>query len=152
LFVVALLFAFATCNAALSYTADAATNPFAPVMGEKKSLLLAAAGDDSGSSLEKISKQELDRLMGRLTKTKAIGLFAKLSLKGELETYFAEIEQFHGGTRRATIEELEERYHLMVHKLIASVEKKDTALAKEIAGYRDSLWNTLADAESFASL
>jgi hypothetical protein len=141
-----------TLFAALPVEAGSSNDPFGPRSIQSGSLRIAAANETSATAIEKMTKQDFDRLVKRLTKTKALGLFAKMALKGDAQKFLAELARFHGGGGNATIDEIEERYHLMVHKLLASLKKKDATLAQEIAAYRDMLWNMLADAEAFAAL
>ncbi len=109
-------------------------------------------GDGDPGSLYADNKKQLEQLIERLTKTKALGLFAKMSLKGDLDRFFVEATNYHNGKSKPTIEQLEEHYHLLVSKLVASIQKKDAQLAKDIAAFRDALWIVVADEEAFAGL
>ncbi len=141
-----------TLLTSLSFAVSSSVDPFAPTSIHSGAFQIAAANESSAGAVEKMTKQDFDRLVKRLTKTKAMGLFAKMALKGEVDAYLTELARFHSGGGNATIEELEERFHLMVHKIVASLKRKDATLAQEIAAFRELLWHLLADAEAFAEL
>ena len=91
---------------------------------------------------------DLEGLEKRLVGTKAIGVLSKLSLKGKLDEFVKDLRAAHRGEER-TLEEMRERYDLLVHNVQAMLEKKDPELAKEIAAAREPLWKLLADIEKF---
>ena len=91
---------------------------------------------------------DLEGLEKRLVGTKAIGVLTKLSLKGKLDEFVKDLRAAHSGEER-TLEEMRERYDLLVHNVQVMLEKKDPELAKEIAAVREPLWKLLADIEKF---
>jgi len=97
-------------------------------------------------------KRELDRLVDQVTKTKSIGIFSKLALKGDAEKLWRDLGKFHKGVDGVKISELDERYNLIVHKLELSIRKRDTVLAQAIADFREPLWQRLKNPDSFATL
>ena len=97
-------------------------------------------------------KRELDRLVDQVTKTKSIGIFSKLALKGDAEKLWRDLGKFHKGVEGVKISELDERYNLIVHKLELSIRKRDTVLAQAIADFREPLWQRLKNPDSFATL
>lgn len=103
--------------------------------------LVVAAADPKTLDLKGLEK--------RLVDTKAIGFLSKLSLKGKLDEFVKDLRATHGGGDEHTLEEMRERYHLLVHNVQAMLEKKDPDLAKEIAAAREEMWKLLAEAESF---
>ena len=114
-------------------------------------LALTLAPGAAGASLVE-DKEKLDALISGVTNTKAIGLMSKLSLKGDMEKFWKDLQATHEGASGTSLEELEERYHLLVSKLELAVKKKDPQLAMEIADFRNTLWANLKDEESFAAL
>ena len=104
-------------------------------------LLLVAAADPKTLDLEGLEK--------RLVNTKAIGILSKLSLKGKLDEFVKDLRATHGGGDEHTLEEMRERYDLLVHNVQAMLEKKDPELAKEIAAAREPMWKLLAEIETF---
>ena len=102
--------------------------------------LVVAAADPKTLDLKGLEK--------RLVDTKAIGFLSKLSLKGKLDKFVKDLRAAHGGEEH-TLEEMRERYHLLVHNVHAMLEKKDPELAKEIAAAREPMWKLLAEIESF---
>jgi hypothetical protein len=119
-------------------------------------VLVAAAvflGAESyaASSLEG-DKQELERLIDRVVKTKSIGIFSKLAMKGDAENLWRDLGKYHSGAAGMNIDELDERYHLIVHKLELSIRKRDKDLAQAIADFREPLWQRLENPDSFTIL
>jgi len=118
-------------------------------------VLVAVAGlvavSHAALSLED-DKRELDRLVDQVTKTKSIGIFSKLALKGDAEKLWRDLGKFHKGVDGVKISELDERYNLIVHKLELSIRKRDTVLAQAIADFREPLWQRLKNPDSFATL
>ena len=92
---------------------------------------------------------DLKDLEKRLVDTKAIGFLAKLSLKGKLDGFVKDLRAAHGGTAEHSLEDMHERYDLLVHNVLAMLEKMDPQLAGEIAAAREALWALLADVEKF---
>ena len=92
---------------------------------------------------------DFDDLIKRISDTKAIGILTKLSLKREIDGFEADLETFHDGKSSSSLDELRERYDLLVHKLLGLLQEKDADLARDIAGARDILWAKLADPEEF---
>ncbi len=103
--------------------------------------LVVAAADPKTLDLKGLEK--------RLVNTKAIGLLSKLSLKGKLDGFVKDLRAAHGGGGEHTVEEMRERYDLLVHNVQIMLEKKDPELAKEIAAAREPMWKLLAEVESF---
>ena len=113
--------------------------------------VLLAGASHAASSLED-DKQQLELLVDRLVKTKSIGLFSKLALKGDAKKLWRDLGKYHEGVEGVKISELDERYNLIVHKLELSIRKRDAALAQAIADFREPLWQRLKNPDSFATL
>ena len=82
----------------------------------------------------------------------AIGPFAKLRLKSEIEHLIRDLAAFHAGSVTETLDALHARYRDLVPRVIALLEQHDAALAHDLTVSADSLWATLADPGQFASL
>lgn len=87
-----------------------------------------------------------------MIKTKSIGVFSKLSLKGDAETLWRDLGKYHQGVAGVNLDEINERYHLIVHKLELSIRKRDAVLAQAIADFREPLWQRLKNPDSFTTL
>lgn len=109
-----------------------------PGAGDRK-LALAAPSDSL----------DLDDLSDRIANTKAIGVLSKLSMKRDVDTLEKDLRAFHKGGASRTLEQLRERYDLMVHNLLVQIQDKDAELAKDVARVRDDLWKRLADPDEF---
>lgn len=98
------------------------------------------------------SDLDMDGLATQLRKTKAIGVFTKLELKSQVNDLLEDIEAYHGAKGRLSLSQLEQRFNLLVMKLLVLLEEDDPGLHNEIARARTSLWSTLADPGQFSSL
>jgi hypothetical protein len=110
-------------------------------------MLVAAA---AGAAWTKQNEGDLASLTKRVTNTKGMGIFAKLSLKGDAEKLWRDLGDFHKGKSSSDLEQLRERYDLMVHKLEVSLKKGDADLAADVAAFREKLWERIKDPEAFS--
>ena len=115
------------------------------------SFALLLPWSDSAATMEE-GKAEMKRLVDEFTTTKAMGVFAKLALKGDAEKLLADIGAFHKGQAGTSLEELGERYHLMVNNLVLLVQKRDAELARALAEFREPLWEILRDSAAYSHL
>lgn len=120
--------------------------PFLAVVGN---VTLGAATSAMGDSREAV---DLDALTSKLADTKALGLFTKLSLKREVDAFEKDVQTYHQHKGDSTLDQLEERYELMVDKLLVLIQDKDQALAQDIQQARAQVWAKLADPDEFAKL
>jgi hypothetical protein len=95
---------------------------------------------------------DLEALEDRLRATKAIGLFTKLELKGQVGDLVDEISAFHEGNGSLDLAQLEELFQLLLMKILLLLQDEDPELHHEIAMARPALWNTLSDPERFATI
>ena len=95
---------------------------------------------------------DLDGLETRLRQTRAIGLFTKLELKGQVEDLVEEVDLYHRSKGSLSLAQLQEHFDLLVMKLLILVQDEDPVLSKEIATARPTLWTTLADPVQFSSI
>jgi hypothetical protein len=103
-----------------------------------------AAPEPAASSLD------LDGLETQLRKTKAIGVFTKLELKGQVEDLIKDMDNYHRNRSKLSLQQLEERFDLLVMKLLVLLQDGDPKLHHEIASARPVLWTSLADPDQFA--
>jgi hypothetical protein len=94
----------------------------------------------------------LETLETQLRKTKAIGLFTKLELKNEVGDLVKDVDNYHRNRSQLSLTELEERFDLLVMKLLLLLQDGDPPLHQMIADARPALWTTLADPDQFATV
>jgi len=117
--------------------------------------LLSVAGlaQQSGSdNSDGADDFDLNALVSRISQSKALGLFTKLSLKHDVDGLLENVRKYHDGSGDGSLEQLRERYDVLVHKLMILLQEKDGELAKSIDDGRDKLWAMLSDHEKFASI
>lgn len=95
---------------------------------------------------------DLNALIDRVSGTKAIGFLTKLSLKRDIDRFLDDVRKYHKGTGDLSLEQLRERYDVLVHNLVVLVQDKDQDLVKSIDDGRDKLWALLADENKFETL
>ncbi len=94
---------------------------------------------------------EIDELFGRFTDTKAVGVFTKLSIKGNVTRLHKAFGAYHQGNRPPSLEELRERYDVMLQEMIILFQKKDPDLARDLYAARMLLWSYFVDPEKHVS-
>ncbi len=117
--------------------------------------LLSVAGlaQQSGSdNSDDADDFDLNALVSRISQSKALGLFTKLSLKQDIDGLLENVRKYHDGSGDGSLEQLRERYDVLVHKLMILLQEKDGELVKSIDDGRDKLWAILSDHEKFASI
>jgi hypothetical protein len=95
---------------------------------------------------------DLNALEQRLRDTKAIGLFTKLSLKNQVDDLLAQFKTFHQGQSRNTLEQLRQKYELLLMKVVSLLQDGDPALASAVLSSRDAIWSILTDPNKFAAI
>ncbi len=95
---------------------------------------------------------ELDKLYKDLENTKSIGLFTKLSIRNNATRLYKTFGEYHKGQRPPTLEELKQRYELMVQEMMVLVQDKDPDLAQEIQQTKAILWQSLSDPKQYESI
>ena len=112
------------------------------------SIAIAQQSDSTGPE----DDFDLDSIINRVTSSKAIGFFTKLSLKNDIDRFLADVKKYHDGKGGLTLDQLREHYDALVHNLVTLVQDKDDELVKTIDDGRDKLWTLLADEKKFATL
>ena len=110
--------------------------------------LIFAAYPTAAADSESIDPR-IDKLYEHLTKTKAIGVFTKLSIKSNITRLHKSIAVYHQGKRPPNLEELRERYDLMIQEMVILVQHKDPELAREIHATRLLIWSYLSDPDKY---
>ena len=95
---------------------------------------------------------DLDALVDQIAHSKALGFLTKLSLKRDIDGFLKDVRNYHEGKGGNSLEQLRERYDVLVHKLVVLLQDGDRALVKSIDDSRDKLWAVIADEKKFASL
>ena len=93
---------------------------------------------------------DLEELEARLRETDAIGFFTKLELKGQVDDLLEEVRNFHHEESELSIEELHERFNLLMLKVLSLLQDDDPGLSADIAMARAALWTVLSDPARFA--
>lgn len=114
--------------------------------------LVGLAQQDSTTKSESQDDFDLDALVDRVSHSKALGFFTKLSLKQEIDQLLTGIRAHHDGSEDHPIEELRERYDVMVQKLMILLQEKDQELGQSIHDGREKLWAILSDDKKFAGM
>lgn len=105
-----------------------------------------AVAADSGSV-----DPTIDELLDRFASTKSIGVFTKLSIKSNVTRLNKSFGVYHQGERPPILEELKERFDLMVQEMVLLVQNKDPELAKDLYAARLLLWSYLSDPDKYVS-
>jgi len=95
---------------------------------------------------------DLKGLEQRLRDTHAIGLFTKLSLKNQVDDLLAQFKAFHQGQPRNTLEQLRQRYEVLLMKVVSLLQDGDPALASAVLSSRQAIWGILTDPKKFAAI
>ena len=95
---------------------------------------------------------DLKGLEQRLRDTSAIGLFTKLSLKNQVDDLLAQFRAFHQGQSRNTLDQLRQKYELLLMKVVSLLQDGDPALANAVLFSREAIWSILTDPKKFAAI
>ena len=94
----------------------------------------------------------IDDLETRFRNTSAMGFLTKLHMKGKLDQMINEISDYHDGRSKFSIDQLRDRFDLLVDKVMVLVQDDDAKLAKDIDADRAKLWSALSDRDTFKTL
>ena len=94
---------------------------------------------------------DLAGLETRLRETKAIGMFTKIALKGQVNDLVDDFRELHAGRPRPSLVELRPPYDRLLLKVLALLQDEDPPLASAIVASREPIWNILADPARFAA-
>jgi hypothetical protein len=95
---------------------------------------------------------DVSALKLRLRDTTAIGVFAKIGLRNQMDELLKLISVQHQVGQLAGISALRLPYDVLIQKVLAVIQHGDPSLARAIAGSREALWAVLADRDSFNAM
>jgi len=91
-------------------------------------------------------------LVARIRETGAIGFFTKLALKNQIDDLLSGFRVFHAGDSDTELSVLNDRFNLLLMKVITLLQDDDPKLFQDIVSAREILWINLADPEWFSRL
>jgi hypothetical protein len=95
---------------------------------------------------------DLKSLETQLRGTKAIGVFAKLALKNQIDDLLDQFRAFYQGVVKTSLADLRRSFDLLVMKTLALLQDGDPPLAGALASSRESIWGILSDRAKFATV
>ena len=95
---------------------------------------------------------DLKSLETQLKETKAIGVFAKLALKNQIDDLLEQFRAFYQGRIKTSLVELRRSFDMLVMKTLALLQDADPPLAGALASSRESIWGILSDPAKFATV
>lgn len=95
---------------------------------------------------------DLKSLEMRLKETKAVGVFAKLALKNQIDDLLDRFRAYYQGRLETSLAELRRSFDMLVLKAVALLQDADPPLARAIVSSRESLWGLLSDPAKFKTL
>ncbi len=95
---------------------------------------------------------DLNALKEQLKKTKAIGVFTKLSLKNQVDDLLQQFRDYYQGKTKITKAQLRRSYDLLLMKVLSLIQDADQRLASAIVASREAIWGLLADPQKFSTL
>ena len=131
-----------------------AFTPRAPALSAIPPAAAAAAGPSPPSRppVAAVPQLDLNGLEQRLRDTHAIGVFTKLSLKNQVDDLLAQFKAFHQGQSRTTLEQLRQKYELLLMKVVSLLQEGDPALASAVLSSREAIWGILTDPKRLAAI
>ena len=117
----------------------------APLVSEK-------AVEDNATSQYPKGEFSIANLVARIRETGAIGFFTKLALKNQIDDLLSEFREFHARVNDTELSVLNDRFNLLLMKVITLLQDDDPKLFQDIVSARELLWINLADPEKFARL
>ncbi len=76
----------------------------------------------------------------------------KLTLKSQVDELLKRFRAYYDGAESVQLTQLRQPYDTLILKVLALLQDKDPALAKEIASSREAIWGILTDREKFLKL
>jgi hypothetical protein len=106
-----------------------------------------AAASPASSAPRPVAAATLDlgALEQRLRDTRSIGLFAKLSLKNQVDDLLGSVRSYYQAQGKPPPTSLRQNYDGLLLKVIAMLQDGDPALASAILTSREAIWGILAD-------
>jgi hypothetical protein len=88
----------------------------------------------------------------RLRDTHAIGVFAKLSLKNQIDDLLGQLRAYHLKQTSVSLPQLRQRYDALLQKVIGLLQSGDAPLAKDISSSREAIWSLLTNSTTISQL
>jgi hypothetical protein len=93
---------------------------------------------------------DLNLLADGLRKSDAVGLIEKIRLKSAIDDLVGRMEDFHEGRRAYSLPELQEQYDVLLMRIAAHLQHKDTILHGQLCTAWFMIWQDLEDPGRFA--
>ena len=103
-------------------------------------------------ALQALPTLNLTDLEQRLRETRAIGVFAKLSLKNQVDDLLSAFRELYRVPNKRPPAELRQRYDLLLLKVLTLLQDGDPPLASAIASSKEAIWSILADPDKFSKI
>ena len=120
--------------------------------GKEAPLVSEKAVEDNATSQYPKGEFSIANLVARIRETGAIGFFTKLALKNQIDDLLSEFREFHARVNDTELSVLNDRFNLLLMKVITLLQDDDPKLFQDIVSARECLWINLADPEKFARL
>ena len=69
-----------------------------------------------------------------------------------MDDLLAQFKAFHQGQSRSTLEQLRQKYELLLMKVVGLLQDGDPALASAVLSSREAIWGILTDPKRFAAI
>ncbi len=109
----------------------------------------AVASQPPPQALPTLNLADLEQ---RLRETRAIGVFAKLSLKNQVDDLLSAFRELYRVPNNRPSAELRQRYDLLLLKVLSLLQDGDPPLASAIASSKEAIWSILADPDKFSKI
>ncbi len=120
--------------------------------GKEAPLVSEKGVEDNTTSQYPKREFSIANLVARIRETGAIGFFTKLALKNQIDDLLSEFQEFHARVNETELSVLNDRFNLLLMKVITLLQDDDPKLFQDIVSARELLWINLADPEKFARL
>jgi len=120
--------------------------------GKEAPLVSEKGVEDNAPSQCPKGEFSIVNLVARIRETGAIGFFTKLALKNQIDDLLSEFQEFHARVNETELSVLNDRFNLLLMKVITLLQDDDPKLFQDIVSARELLWINLADPEKFARL
>jgi hypothetical protein len=95
---------------------------------------------------------DLPALEKRLRETKAVGVFTKITLKNQVDDLVDQFRDYHRNQRKNSLDQLRQRFDMLLLKLLTLLQDEDPALARTIVASREAIWSILTDPVKFKTI
>jgi hypothetical protein len=69
-----------------------------------------------------------------------------------VDDLLAQFKAFHQGQSRTTLEQLRQKYELLLMRVVSLLQDGDSALANAVLSSREAIWGILTDPKRFAAI